>query len=608
MAYPHGHQSVWGFSSHLLLVVLTWSLLALGVGVLAYRQGENSIEEQARQRLVELSSKLEIELDKYRTLPKVLTLHPTLGLALTNADASSLEAANKLLSRYNQYLSSDVVYLVDTRGITLASSNWQSPESFVGSDYRFRPYFQQALGGVAGSYFALGTVSGRRGYYFSYPVLQNEEVTGVLVIKVALSALEDSWLGDPFDFLLTDIHGVVFYSSYPGWNYQTLAALAPQVETQLLAQKQYGSGPIATLTKSSHMQKLLDEPGLRLEKDGRQVAFLQVHKDMSPVGWRLFALAPVSLIHQYVIWSLLLYSLLFVLVYLISFSWRRTVDARKQLAAINERLEHRVEERTAELSQSNEQLKEIIDKYRQTELTLKRTQNELIQAGKLAMLGEMAASINHELNQPLAAMRIYTETLQMLAKRGETRAVSDNADEILKLNKMMAKIIGQYKLFARKSAGKTGPVSVAETLSASLAILDSKIQKMGIHIEPQGLTETLQVMADAVPLEQVIINLLNNALQAVSDHPTPQIGLRVEVQDQQVVLLVEDNGPGFADDELDKVFEPFYTTKGQGLGLGLTISKRIVESFNGQIHAENRTRGGARFVVSLNRHMTEESL
>ncbi|WP_232849660.1 sensor histidine kinase [Bowmanella yangjiangensis] len=595
-------------SAHLSLMTVLWGFMALVVGVLAYYQGETRIEEQAWQRLIELSSKLEIELDKYRTLPKVLTLHPDVEQVLTVTDAQTLHAANSLLARYNESLSSDVVYLLNIQGITLASSNWQSEDSFVGSDYRFRPYFQQAAEGQAGSYFALGTVSGRRGYYFSYPVHKEGKVIGVLVIKVALAVLEENWPEEAFDFLLTDVHGVVFYSSYPQWNYQTLAMLAPEVEHQLLAQKQYGNGPIAALTRANGMPEVLLQPRLNLNKDGRNETFLQVHKDMSTAGWRLFALAPMSLIYQYVIWSLLLYSVLFLLVYLISFSWRRTVEARKQLAAINEQLEHRVDERTAELSQSNEQLKAIIEKYKQTELTLKRTQNELIQAGKLAMLGEMAASINHELNQPLAAMRIYTETLQLLAGRGDIQAIKENANEILKLNKMMAKIIGQYKLFARKSAGKTGPVSVTETLTASLAILDNKMQKMGIRIDPEGLSDTLQVMADAIPLEQVIINLLNNALQAVGEQASPHIVLRVEQHQEALHLVVEDNGPGFADDELERVFEPFYTTKGQGLGLGLTISKRIVESFDGHILAENGAGGGARFVVVLNRYIAEDIL
>ncbi|MDF2177954.1 ATP-binding protein [Aliiglaciecola sp. CAU 1673] len=591
---------------HWLVFSFIYLILATAVGALAHRQAEKLIEDSATKALSELSSKLEIELDKFRTLPKVLTLHPAIESALLWQTPTTIDTANKLLSRYNASLLTDAVYLLNQDGVTLASSNWDAADSFVGSNYGFRPYFQEAMSGNPGSYFALGTVSGRRGYYFSNPVYVNGEVRGVLVIKVALSALENDWPQSDFDFLLTDIYGVVFFSSQPDWNYKTLAELDTSVERQLRSQMQYGGISILPLTEAIDIQQVLESRYLNISHQASQGSYRQVHQDMSPIGWRLFALAPAGMTTQYVLWSLVLFTLFFSLVYLISFSWRKTADARRALAAINEQLEQLVEGRTMELRQSNAQLIEIIEKYKQTELTLKRTQNELIQAGKLAMLGEMSASINHELNQPLAAMRIYTENLPLLAKREDLRSIESNAQEILKLNKMMAKIIGQYKLFARKSAGKLGPVSLAETLSASLAILDNKIQRTGAQVVLVGNGEQVQVMADAVPLEQVIINLLNNALQATSNVPHPRIKIDVLEHSGKVLLSVEDNGPGFSDEELERVFEPFYTTKGQGLGLGLTISKRIVESFGGEIIAENLSQGGAKFVVSLIRNTTQD--
>jgi two-component system, NtrC family, C4-dicarboxylate transport sensor histidine kinase DctB len=581
--------------------VMIWLLLALAVGVVAYFKGLEKTQQQASARLSEMATKLEIELDKYRTLPKVLALHPDIQQSLQFPEQADLSRINHLLSRYNQAISSDVVYLIDADGLTLASSNWDSSESFIGTDYRFRPYFTQAMEGGAGSYFALGTVSGKRGYYFSYPVRKDDQILGVLVIKVALTVLEESWSAPPFEFLLTDVHGVVFYSSYPKWNYHTLARLAPDTEAQLLEQRQYGSQPIPALTEAKTVQQLSGQQQLSLEKDGQRLTYLQAHQDMSNAGWRLFVLAPVTLLYDDVVPGLLLFTLVYVLLYLIGFSWRRTVEARKQLAIINEQLEHRVEERTSELRDTNEQLRQIIEKYKQTELTLKRTQNELIQAGKLAILGEMSASINHELNQPLTAMRTYTETLCLLVDRGDTEAIKQNADEILRLNKMMAKIIGQYKLFARKSVGKVGPVSVAEVISASLGILDSRVSHYKDRLSVTRVATDIQVIADAVPLEQVVINLLNNAFQAIEDSPQQHIRVDVDYDEQQVRLIIEDSGPGFSEEELSRLFEPFYTTKRKGLGLGLTISKRIIESFGGQIEASNISPGGARFSVSLPR-------
>ncbi|WJG10343.1 ATP-binding protein [Aliiglaciecola sp. LCG003] len=592
----------------LLSVLGIWILCVGLVAIIAVQEGKSYLESKSNRMLTEVSARLEIELDKYRTLPKVLTLHPVIETALLKTTPEIDQDANLLLARYNNSLSSEAVYLIDATGVTIASSNWDQANSFVGSDYHFRPYFQQAMMGNEGSYFALGTVSKQRGYYFSQPVRRDDEVLGVLVIKVSLTAIEDGWSGQGLEFLLTDIYGVVFYGSQAEWNYKALASLPVDVEQQLIEQRQYDGMPIQQLTDFANNSDVLNSKKFYLPFKGSSKSFYQTHKDMSPVGWRLFALTPVNMINQIVFWSLAVATVFFVLFYLVSFYWRRTVDAQKQLAAINEELEHRVETRTTELRQSNNQLISIIDKQKQTEKILKETQFELIQAGKLALLGEMSASINHELNQPLTAMRTYTETLLMMVSKGKLDNLEHNAQEILKLNKMMAKIVGQYKLFARKSVGKMGPVCIQEILSASLSILDAKMQKIGVKLDVEGKLAGIQVLAESVPLEQVLVNLLNNALQACVDTDIPAIDIKVEHDQNLVTISVADNGPGFPQGVIEHVFEPFYTTKGQGLGLGLTISKRIVESFGGTIGASNGAVNGAVFTVILARFKEDNKI
>jgi two-component system, NtrC family, C4-dicarboxylate transport sensor histidine kinase DctB len=368
---------------------------------------------------------------------------------------------------------------------------------------------------------------------------------------------------------------------------------------QILEQRQYGSSLRVPLTESQSIEDVLLEPRLQLSKDGYIADYYQTYTDMTGVGWRLFAMAPASLIVTSVSRTLMFFTLVYMLLFLIAFSWRRTVEARRELAIINEKLEHIVDDRTFELSEANTQLREIIEKYKETEITLKQTQGELVQSAKLAMLGEMAASINHELNQPLAAMRIYAENLQAFVKRGDPEAIESNSKHILELNQMMAKIIGQYKIFARKSTGKVIAVSLTETISESLAILESNISKSGAKISLEQLEQDLFVLADKVPMEQVVINLVNNALQAVEDSDQGQIWISAAKEEAQVILMVSDNGPGFAEEQLDKLFTPFFTTKDQGLGMGLTISQRIIESFKGSISAKNRNGGGAEFSLSL---------
>ncbi|MEI8646675.1 ATP-binding protein [Paraglaciecola sp. Hal342] len=571
----------------------------LVVGGVSYTQVVRAVKQEAEQKIQDVASRLEIQLDKYRTLPRVLVLHPAISELLANPVEDNVRSVNRLLSTYNQSLSSDAVYLMSREGVTLAASNWQQSDSFVGSNYGFRPYFQQAVNGDEGSYFALGTVSRKRGYYFSFPVRRDSDITGVLVVKVALSVIEEYNAEANAPFIVTDVHGAVFYSSHPEWNYTSLVALPNAVKAEIIHQRQYGTGSLLKLTDKTALRDVLIAESLTLEYKNKLRTYLIAEKTLPEVGWHLIVLTPI--IKVYVLVTSILFGalVLFILVALLSMIWRRNNIAQRQLAAVNEQLEHRVEQRTAQLQETNTTLMETIDIQRETEQRLKETQSELIQAGKLALLGEMSASINHELNQPLTAMLTYSETLKLMIMRGKTEGICETTDEIIALIRKMATMVAQYKLFARKSAGKIGPVLVADTLSASLSILETKISKMVAEVHIQPYDTTLLVLAEAVPLEQVLVNLLNNALQAQEAVSQPRVDITVTDKKANAVIAVKDCGPGFSDEQLQKVFEPFYTTKGKGLGLGLTISQRIMASFGGTIAAANHPQGGAVFTLTL---------
>lgn len=574
-------------------------LYLLIIGVIAYSQVVNAVKAQAEQSIQDVASRLEIQLDKYRTLPRVLVLHPLIRDVLVQPDERNVSEVNALLSAYNQSLSSDAVYLLSRGGITLAASNWGEPDSFIGNDYGFRPYFQDAIQGSEGSYFALGTVSGKRGYYFSFPVRSQQQIIGALVVKVALSVIESYNADADSPLLVTDDYGAVFFSSYSPWNYSSLVALPEPVKAEILRQKQYGTGDLTQLTKRANLQSLLHDETLTLNYNNVPRTYLMANKTMPQVGWHLIVLTPVFQVYVYVAWILLGAFVLFVLIALLSMIWQRNNIAQRQLAAVNEQLEHRVEQRTAQLQETNNTLVETIEIQRNTEQRLKDTQNELIQAGKLALLGEMSASINHELNQPLTALLTYSETLKLMVSRGRMEGVSDTTEAIIKLIQKMATMVAQYKLFARKSAGKIGPVQVGDIIQASLSILESKISKMNAVITINQDDNRLQVLAEAVPLEQVLVNLLNNALQAQTSVSVPRVEVSVLVVGNSLQIKVKDWGPGFSEDQLTQIFEPFYTTKGRGLGLGLTISQRIMLSFDGTIEAKNCDDAGAEFTLSL---------
>lgn len=590
--------TIWFKSAAAVLVILILTLL----GLFSHQMIRQLVFEDAQKRLVNVAAQFEVEVDKYKFLTRFLAVNPVLLAELNHVNAGAL--LNLKLEQLNIALDSDVIFLIDPYGDTMASSNWRQSDSFVGENYSFRPYFIEALGGMSYNFFALGTKSGTRGYFFSHAIQQDGRNIAVLVVKVDLSRFEQSIREQVSHFMLTDKNGVVFFSSSVKWDYHGLTELNNDLRAELAFSRQYGTSPLSALTSYERLTELIDSATVNLPNVDGIDAYYQLNMSMPKAGWLLFILTPVSKVYFALALIMIAALLLMGLVGQMLRSWYNTKMAQRQLAIVNENLELLVHGRTSELTSSNLQLQDMLIKYQQTEQTLHQTQKELIQAAKLAMLGEMAASVNHELNQPLTAMRIYVENLRLLHRKKAYLQAETNLEDVIKLIDRMAKIIGQYKLFARKSAGKIGPVALSEVIQTASSILCNKLDKVRFDYVCTSSFQPLLVMADAVPLEQVLLNLLDNACDAAIHNAKPHIWLEVSADEQQVVLQVKDNGPGLSEEELQRLFEPFYTTKDNGLGLGLTISKRIMESFDGQIFASSNA-SGATFTLVLERFVGE---
>ncbi|MGB5324439.1 MAG: ATP-binding protein [Pseudomonadales bacterium] len=584
----------------ILLVLLYLIAIALTV-VLARDSAERTMRSEARLELGRLETKLTISLDKYRSIPIILSANEKLLQLFNKQDEAAIRGSNKLLEQYNDELGSDAIFVIARDGTTLAASNWDLPDSFVGVNYAFRPYFINALQGHSASYFALGTRSGKRGYYFSYPIKKASDVLGVIVLKVSLSVLEESTFNDDMQLLLTDNNGLVFYSTVKEWNYRSLAKLDEPVMAEIMRQQKFGNIEISPLILDRSLAAIDRGRQILLGREGSEQYYLKEMLAMPLENWSLVIVMPKNKIYDTVAYMLMFVTVAYLLLLFVWLYWRGRVHAQEAMGKLNDQLEARVETRTRELSEANVKLRESIGKYQQSEEALKQAQNELIQAAKLATLGEMSAGINHELNQPLAALRTYTENSKRLLDKHDTESVKDNLDEMLKLASMMSNIINQLKVFARKSSGKIVPIRLKDVIEASIAILQNKIKNHPVDIEVADVDVSLFVYAESIQLELVMINLLNNALEATASRTDPWVRLSFEQNAEMVQLLLEDNGPGLYDDQLKTLFEPFYTTKQQGLGLGLALSRRIVESFGGSIIAANREAGGARFTVVLRR-------
>ena len=266
-------------------------------------------------------------------------------------------------------------------------------------------------------------------------------------------------------------------------------------------------------------------------------------------------------------------------------------------------LRDRVREKTEHLSKINEKLREEVKERR-------RIQNELVQAGKLAALGQLSAGIAHELNQPLSAIRYYLHNAAKLLELGETGIHQENLLKMDELIERMALMINHLKTFARRQPKQLGQINIVTAINKAFELIGGKIEKNKIRVEKSYSHTSLIAYGDEIGLEQVLINVFGNAIDAVlkNDDGNRELSIKAEDRGEKVTIEVTDNGPGLETQDHGNVFDPFYTTKevGQGLGLGLSISYNIIKSFGGSISVANRDSGGAIFTVSLEKTKAED--
>jgi len=589
-----------------LLGALATALLVTGTWLVGEWSRESALaelEERGQRELELYVSHLNGQLDRFAYLPALLSGDERLKALLARpGDAELAGEVNRFLSYVNRIAGALDVYLMAADGMTLAASNWQQANTFVGHNFSFRPYFTEAIQGGPGRYFALGTTSQRRGYYFSYPVEQGGRPLGVVVVKLSIATLEQDWQNRRSVVLVTDPDGVIFVSSKPQWRYRTLGELSRAERERIVASRRYLKAGLEPLLLS---QTGLLGSGARLMHvaGGSGGDYLVQSQAMPEAGWQVHLYADLSEVGE-AVWQVRLLLLfvsgvaLLALVVWAQRLWRRREqarheqDKRRAMQQTLATLEERVAQRTVDLVASNRLLQEEVDRHQ-------HTQDELIQAAKLAALGQMSAGISHELNQPLAAIRAYADSARSLLAHDRFDEAQDNLLQIAELTERMANISAQLRVFARRSEGQRTRVSLRASIDGALRILQPRIKAAGARIEVQLPDDDLYALADMVQLEQVLVNLLGNALDAVAGTPRPSVEVVAWQDGAGVVLTVRDHGAGIADEHLARIFDPFFTTSDTGLGLGLSISHRIVERMAGSLTAANHPDGGALFRLVL---------
>ncbi|MHB0851406.1 sensor histidine kinase [Stutzerimonas nitrititolerans] len=569
----------------LLLAPLLWPLQQL-----AERYYSNELIEQNRQTLDLYVANLLGILSRYEVLPRILGDLPALRAALHGAEEPAVrDSANRLLKKLHRQTGADVIYLMDLEGTTLASSNWDDPDSFVGRNFAFRPYFRQAMEGQGrlGRFFGLGNTSGKRGYYFGAAVYDDEKAIGVLVVKVDLDHTETLWGSTPERLLVTDNFGVVILTSQPEWRFRATRGLEEDEREQIRFDQPY------TTLNPRHLTLDID-------------SWLIQSRELKEIDWTVRILAPVSLVERPVrtvvaIGAATLLALLLWLGLLMQrrrhFIERLALDTRAR-----QQLEQRVQERTRDLEALNRRLKVEVLEREQAQQELVRAQDELLQAGKLSALGTMSASISHELNQPLGAIRSYADNAGVLLDQQRNEEARDNLKLISELTARMASIIAHLRAFARRDRHAPERVALQPALDDALALLAKRRQALGVELIRDLPEATLWVQAGETRLRQILSNLLANALDALKERPPERrIWLRAERNEDGVLLTLRDNGPGFSTEALQRAREPFFTTKTstQGLGLGLAICDTLARALDGELTLANHPEGGAQLCLYL---------
>lgn len=585
-------------SSRSGLLAAAATLACLLVGLLGYRlllDNYLAHERQlATQRLDAFALSLEATLNRHESLPGLLALEPSLAALLREPlNPQRIAAANAYLEAAQQGAAVAATYLIDADGLTLAASNWRQPRSFVGHNYAFRPYFTDAIADGLGRFYGVGVTTGEPGYFIAAPVRDGGRVLGVVVLKVGLEAMEQAMAGAGDTLLLADADGIVFLSSERRLRYRTLAPLPATVSARLAQTRQYGNQTIAPLADSPLRLDLTQPQRLALaDEAAREV--LPVSRPVGQFGWRVVQLGRPDEARGAAFSGALALALAAAFALGVAVHLRHRRQRREELRRIHSELELRIAERTADLTAK-------IAELQRTEAILHETRDAAVQAGKLAVLGQLAAGISHELNQPLAALQTFADNASALLARGRHGEVGENLQMIGELIGRTGRIVRQLKTFARKEAATPQAVTIATAIEHALLLVEPRRRDSGARISVSQDDPALLVVAEAGRLEQVLVNLLLNGLDAMHGQPAPQLEILAGRDGRNVRISIRDHGTGIADEVRSHLFEPFYTTKpaGEGLGLGLAISLAIVESYGGTLRTDNAADGGAVFELTL---------
>ena len=503
-----------------------------------------------------LTASFRRELEKFRLASVVLALDSDVTGVFDSEppETDLLKALNGKLELISNQTEAAAVYLIRPDGVTIASSNFREPTSFVGSNYSFRAYFTEALSDGSFEQFALGNVSGRPGLYIGRRVEKDGKILGVVVIKVEFDGLEREWSEADNLAFATNEKGVILVTSVPEWRFQTTSRLSAEDQSRSLRNLDFGDQPLSE--NALYAQRLVSA-------DRELIDFSRPYLDIAnriDGEWSVHVLVDTTDSIRSGVFQMQAAIVAFFVLIVVAASllhYRQNTFKLRAERQLNERL---------------------------------RAMNErLVQANKLATLGQIAAGVGHEINQPLAAIGSYADNARKLLGSGKHETADENLGRISELTERIGRITGELRGFARKASGLVEPVYVMVPIEGALLLMKDRLESLRAEVRFTNPGEAQTVIAESVRLEQVFVNLLQNSLEAGGEGTIIQISFQVD--GSMFVIKIADNGPGLSKDVRENLFRPFSTSKRDGLGLGLVISRDILADFGGELTAEPSVNG-----------------
>lgn len=574
-------------------LILVSIVVALAAGVwsiaadIARNRAVSILKENAAGIARQHLRLFESEFARFRVLPAALAEYGDVAEALAASADDAKDAARRLdkkLALLSRETGTPIIYVTDSDALVVSASNYDQPDSFVGENFSFRPYFTDALIEGEAEYHGAGAISGRPGLFFARRIGDVSSPLGIVVVKFEFSRLAALWSNDPGRALLVDPEGIILASSEAADVMQVVSPLSEEAKARISKSRLY---PDATLEVAKLDWQGTDEArgpeGERLivaelPIPGTQLRLLQM-LDATPE----LAAARESA------WVLALPTFATLAAVGAAIWWWFTRAARA--AAYRRTLEEAVTERTLALQEQMAERERADQRYREA-------REELAQANRLASLGTITAGLVHEINQPVATIRTLAENARHHLEAGRLDRVGDGLDSAVELTARIGAITQEMRRFARGGASEIASVSMGDVIEGALLLVSDRMRNLGVSLSLPAPDQPA-VLANRIRLEQVLVNVLQNALDALGNRPDPRIELTISRDGDRLHLTVADNGPGITNALADRIFHPFVTGRPGGLGLGLGIARDIMRELGGELEPAPSPLGGAAFLISM---------